>query len=205
MEEIMDKMSDEEQVLELGIMLGQRRAFGMVAGRCSAAQAECLRKIRDEKTYLKFAPNWAEFCERHLKLSKRTADRAIALLKKYGTLYFETAALTGITPAEFERIGHAIQQDGIHVGRDVIALIPENAARAVDAIARLQAEAAAAESAEPAASAEERIDELERRARQLCASFHKAAMDADSTELQWLTGTIKKVQQMINRLELEIR
>ena len=98
MEEIKDGMPDEQQVLELGIMLGQRRAFGMVAGRCSAAQAECLRKVRDEKTYLKFATNWAGFCERHLKISKRTADRAIALLKKHGTLYFETAALTGSAP-----------------------------------------------------------------------------------------------------------
>ena len=41
---------------------------------------------------MKFAPNWAGFCERQLKISKRTADRAIALLKKHGTLYFETAA-----------------------------------------------------------------------------------------------------------------
>src|SRR6185369_13952738 len=202
MEEINDATPDEQQVLELGMVLGQRRAFAMVAGRCSAAEAECLRKIRDEKTYLKFAPNWAEFCERQLKISKRTADRAIALLKKHGPLYFETAALTGITPAEFERIEHAIQRDGIHLGSEVIALIPENATRAVDAVARLQAEAAAAQCAEPAASAEEKIRELEKRAVQLCASFHKTARATDSMERQWLIGAIKKVQQMINRLEL---
>src|SRR6202165_5497814 len=128
-EEIKDGMPGEQQVLGLGIMLGQRRAFGMIAGRCSAAQAECLRKVREQKSYLKFAPSWGEFCERYLKICKRTADRAIAQLKKHGALYFETAALTGITPAEFERIEDAIQQDGIHVGSDVIALIPENAAR----------------------------------------------------------------------------
>src|ERR1700682_5141763 len=122
MEEINDEMSDNQQVLELGIMLGQRRAFGLIAGRCSAAQAECLRKVRDEKTYLKFATTWAGFCPAQLKIGKRTADRAIALLKKHGTLYFETAALTGITPAEFERIAQAIQPDGIHAGSDGLAL-----------------------------------------------------------------------------------
>jgi uncharacterized protein (TIGR03437 family) len=90
-------------------------------------------------------------------------------------------------------------------GQSVIALIPENAARAIDAVARLQTEAAAAQSAEPAASAEEQFRELEKRATQLCASFHKAAKVTDSIERQWLIGTIKKVQQMINRLELEIR
>jgi len=85
MEEIKDGMPDEQQVLELGIMRGQRRAFGTVAGRFSAAPAECLRKIREEIVYLKFAANWAGFCEGHLKISKHTADRAIALLRKHGT------------------------------------------------------------------------------------------------------------------------
>ena len=33
MEEINDEMSDNQQVLELGIMLGQCRAFGLAAGR----------------------------------------------------------------------------------------------------------------------------------------------------------------------------
>ena len=87
----------------------------------------------------------------------------------------------------------------------MIALIPENAARVADAVARLQAEAAAAQSAEPAASVEGQIRELEKRAMQLCASFHKTAKAADSIERPWLIGTIKKVQQTINRLELEIR
>ena len=62
MEDTKEAKSDEQQVLELGIMLGQRRAFGMIAGRCSAAQAECLHRIREERVYLKFAPNWAEYC-----------------------------------------------------------------------------------------------------------------------------------------------
>jgi hypothetical protein len=74
MEEIDDGMPDYQQVLELGIMLEHRRAFGLVAGRCSAAQAECLGKVRDEKTYLKFDTNWAESCGRQLKIAKRTAD-----------------------------------------------------------------------------------------------------------------------------------
>lgn len=199
-----DEAPRDVQVLDLGIMLGQRRAFGIIAGRCSAAQAECLRKIREEKSYVKFVPSWDEFCERFLKISRRTADRVIALLKKHGPLYFETASLTGITPAEFERIEPAIQKDGIHVDDDVIALIPENAERAVEAIARLQAEAAAAESAKPPKSPQEQIRDLEKLGKQLCASFHKAAKAADSLERQWIVGAIKTVQQMVNRLELEI-
>src|ERR1039457_5724542 len=100
-------------------------------------------------------------------MSKRAADRAIGLLKKHGTLYFETAALTGISPAEYVRIEHAIQRDGIHIGGDVIALIPGNASRAVDAVAQLQAESNAAESARPAAPGEEQLPHLEERGRPL--------------------------------------
>ena len=205
MEEANEVLTGDQQVLELGIALGQRRAFAMIAGRSSAAQAECLRKIRDEKIYLKFAPNWDEYCQRHLKMSKRTADRVIALLKKHGALYFETAALTGISPSEYARIEHAIQQDGIHIGSEVIALIPGNASRAVDAVAQLQAESNAAESARPAAPVEEQLHDLEKRGRQLCASFHQLDKVANRSERQWLVDSIEKVSKMFGRLELEIR
>jgi hypothetical protein len=206
MEEGQERFVDEQQVLELGIVLGQRRAFGLVAGRCSAAQAECLRKIRDEKAYLKFAPNWEEFCTGHLKIGKRTADRTIALLKKHGTLYFEVAALTGITPADFARIAFAIQKDGIHMGGDVIALIPENAARALDAVAHLKTQdAAPAGPASATASAEAQIRGLKKRGRQLCEGFREVAKIVGPFEWGSLAGTLKELQKSIARLGLEIR
>ncbi|MEI9973468.1 MAG: hypothetical protein WDO73_16330 [Ignavibacteriota bacterium] len=43
---------------ELGVMLGSRRAFAAVSGRCSAADAECLRRLRDQKLYLSRAASW---------------------------------------------------------------------------------------------------------------------------------------------------
>jgi hypothetical protein len=45
-------ISADDAHFELGQMVGSRRAFGTVAGRCSAADAACLRRIRDEKLYL---------------------------------------------------------------------------------------------------------------------------------------------------------
>ena len=35
-------------LLELGVVLGQNQAFGVVAGRCSAAQAQTIRRLREE-------------------------------------------------------------------------------------------------------------------------------------------------------------
>jgi hypothetical protein len=206
MEEAQERFVDERQVLELGVTLGQRRAFGLVAGRCSAAQAECLRKVRDEKAYLKFAPNWEEFCTGHLKIAKRTADRTIALLKKYGPLYFEMASLTGITPAEYARIAHAIYKDGIHVGGDVIALIPENAARALEAVANLKTQLGAPAPEPPAPdSADVRIRDLKKRGTQLCQGFREVAKAAGLLERESLAAALKELQQTIGRLGLELR
>ena len=195
----------DAELLELGIIMGQRRAFGMVAGRSSAAQAQCITKIHDEKQYLKVADSWDEYCERFLKMSRRTADRIITLLRRHGPLYFETTALTGLSPAEFARIKHAIQIDGIHVEGDVIALIPENAARAVEAVARLQAEAAASAGSGPAEPTHKQVAELERSAAQLCDRFRKTAKTADGVVVRpSLVRAIKTVRQMFDRLELEI-
>ena len=59
----------------LGVMLGSRKAFAAVAGRCSAADAECLRRIRDRKLYLSRAATWEEFCPEYLGLSKTHVRR----------------------------------------------------------------------------------------------------------------------------------
>jgi len=43
------KAAEEACDFELGIMLGTRKAFASVAGRCSAADAECLRRLREKR------------------------------------------------------------------------------------------------------------------------------------------------------------
>src|ERR1017187_8989897 len=76
--------SDPRAALDLGRLLGQRRAFGAVAGRCSAAHAQLLRRMRDEKLYLPLAPSWRDFCGVHLAISRRHADRLIGFLNRFG-------------------------------------------------------------------------------------------------------------------------
>src|ERR1022692_2223167 len=82
-------LADTLETLDLGRLLGQRRAFGAVAGRCSAAHAHLLRRIRQEKLYRPIAPSWRAFCSAHLALSRRHADRLIALLNRFGPAHFE--------------------------------------------------------------------------------------------------------------------
>jgi hypothetical protein len=73
----------------LGTWLGRRQAFGIMAGKASAADAECLRLIRDKKLYKSKTPNWREFCTRYLGLSKTNADRIIQYLDEFGPNYFQ--------------------------------------------------------------------------------------------------------------------
>src|ERR1700674_6001783 len=128
-----------------------------------------MRRMRDGKLYLHFAPNWGEYCSEFLKVTSRHTNRQIACLKEFGPVYFELAQLTGITPAAYRLIAPAVQSDGIHLGGEVIALIPENAERAAEAVARLLAEAEA--KAAPAPNVAAQLAALARRGRQMASAF----------------------------------
>jgi len=79
-------MADErmKKGVELGTWLGRREAFAQVAGRCSAADAACIRKMREERQYRELGMNWEQFCKRKLGISKRGADLIIAQLNEFG-------------------------------------------------------------------------------------------------------------------------
>ncbi len=46
------------QNLDPAFWIGRSQAFGFVANQCSAAQAECIRMIRDTNAYRSTAPTW---------------------------------------------------------------------------------------------------------------------------------------------------
>ena len=157
---------------ELGMMLGTRKAFASVAGRCSAADAECLRRIRDQKLFLSRAADWEEFCPKYLGLSKAQANRYIRYLEEFGPDYFEVAQLTRITPEQYRAIAPAIRERSIHLNGEAIALIPENSERVTAAVAELR-QRAAAPAGEPAAA--DRMAALGRRFDQLAADCEEFA------------------------------
>src|SRR4051794_30815992 len=92
---------EEPAGIELGRWLGRREAFAAVAGRCSAAEAESLRRIRNERAYLEYDPSWEQFCIKRLGVSRRQIDRMLRLLDEFGTVYFLVAQLTHVTPEEY--------------------------------------------------------------------------------------------------------
>ena len=60
--------------LGLGTWLGRRQAFSVIVGKCSAADAECLRMLRKEKQYRYLGLNWEQFCKKHLGIARAVAD-----------------------------------------------------------------------------------------------------------------------------------
>jgi len=128
---------DVLQALNLGRMLGQRRAFAAMGGRCSAAHAQLLRRIHNEKLYLSIAPSWQTFCGTHLALSRRHADRLIALLDRFGPAYFELSQLVGLSPKQFAAIQPAVSESGLTLNGETISLIPDNSPKLLAAVGEL--------------------------------------------------------------------
>src|SRR4051812_30691172 len=118
-------MSDD---VTLGRLLGRREAFNTIAARCSGAEAANLRELRATKNYLE-CRDWAEFCSKHLHMSRENANRIIRLLEHFGPQYFEVAQLTRISPETYRAIAPAIQDGALYTNGEAIALVPENADR----------------------------------------------------------------------------
>ena len=140
--EIREWTAEDAAVLDLGVVLGHGQAFGLVAGRCSAAQAQSLGRLREEKKYLKASPTWKEFCPKYLGMSSSQADRIIALLDEFGPGYFELAHLTRISADTYRAVEPVVKDHALHFNGEAITLDPENARKVAAAVAELRREAA---------------------------------------------------------------
>lgn len=124
--EIQVSDSTDQDGIELGKWMGRREAFGLMAGRCSAAEVESLRRIRDGNLYQKLGCTWEEFCSQHLHVTSRTVERDIAYLRRFGAAFFTLRQLARISVRDFTAIADRISEEGVHVDGRVVALLPEN-------------------------------------------------------------------------------
>jgi hypothetical protein len=108
---------DGAALLEVGTWIGRHQAFGLIANKCSAADAACLREIRDNKHYRALGLTWEEFCNRHAGIDRRTAERIVDRLEEFGEAYFNLSQLIPIHPPVFRELassvsGNTIELDG---------------------------------------------------------------------------------------------
>ena len=97
-------------------------AFGLIAGRCSAAQAEGIRRLREQKLYKRCTEKWEDFCQKYLKMSRAEADRTIKLLEEFGATYFELSQLTRVSPETYRLIAPQIENGVLHHNGEAIEL-----------------------------------------------------------------------------------
>ncbi len=170
-------MSDREfeSVLEIGTWLGRRQAFSLVAGRCSAADAECLRELRESKKYKLLGLTWEECCKQRAGIGRSTADQIIQNLEEFGPDYFVMAQVTGISANEYRRLrgsvsNHALLHAGVEIPIEV-----GNAPRLVAAVEAIRREAAvqSAPSADVAAEASRCFAKAERALRTALTELDK--------------------------------
>lgn len=201
-------------LLELGVALGQSHAFGMVAGRCSAAQAEGIRRLRDEKLFKQCCGKWEDFCPQYLNMSRAEADRMIRLLEEFGPAYFELAQLTRVSAETYRAILPAIRNGSLHYQGEAIGITPENSRKVAAAVAELRRGippktetfflAREIQAALHDVDLATRIDKLDRCRAALVAEFEKIAADkglADSRLL--LNSALIRARDETARLALE--
>ena len=130
-----------EEALDLGTWIGRKQAFASIAGGCSAADAECLRQLREQKKYRGLGLSWEEFCKQRIGIQRQHADRLIRRLEEFGPRYFRLAQATGITPEEYRRIAGSVSEKGLAHAGESIPINAEEAPRpraAVEEIARVE-------------------------------------------------------------------
>jgi hypothetical protein len=188
-------------LLDLGVVLGQTHAFALVAGRRSAAQANGIRRLREEKLYKRCATSWREFCPKYLKISQVEADRTIKLLEEFGAEYFDLSQLTRISPDTYRAIAPSVKDGALHVNGEAIALIPENSRKVSAVIAELRQ---AAGLGLRGLLLQNRIAELNKRCTDIIAEFQELARTQSQSEHRVLfTSALVRTHQELRRIARE--
>ena len=176
--------------LALAKWMGRREAFGLMAGRCSAADIEIMGRIREEKLYAGKNCTWDEFCARHLRVSRRTVDREIAYLREFGPAFFTVRQLTHIKPEEYRQIAPHVSAEGVEVDGALVPLDPQNSQPLGAAIERLLLE-----SGSPARSSEAgSFEAVLKGCRSTLRAFHAFQGMLDHDQTRQLTAVVADIR-----------
>ena len=125
---------DGSALLEVGTWIGRHQAFGLIANKCSAADAACLREVRDKKHYRALGLTWEEFCSRHTGIDRRTADRIVERLEEFGEAYFNLSQLIPIHPPGFRDLASSVSGNTIELDGQKIPITPDHAPQIIEAV-----------------------------------------------------------------------
>jgi hypothetical protein len=126
-----------ESLIDAAAWVGRQQAFATIASHCSAAQARCLREIRDTRAHDQLGLSWEDFCPKHAGISRSYADNLIRRLDEFGDSYFKLAELARISPETYRQIADGVHDDVIDIAGESYLITPENAPRIRTAIRAL--------------------------------------------------------------------
>jgi hypothetical protein len=133
-------METPREWIDAGAWVGRQQAFAMIANRCSAAQALCLKQVRESRLFEKLELTWEEFCKEFAGISRAQADRLIQQHEEFGDAYFRLSEIARISPETYRQIASQVSDEGIEFDGRTLALTPENAPKIRAAIQTLRAQ-----------------------------------------------------------------
>ncbi len=191
--------------LDLGAALGQVQAFGVVAARCTAAQAALLARVREQRIYKSRAEHWEKFCPEYLKMSRAEADRRIALWNEFGAPYFDVSQYAPISAETYRLMEPSVKNGSLHVDDEVIQLNPENAQKVAAAVAefRRRRRSAAAANRAPKPAIYDEVRELRLRCREFLAEFRAILSKSKGGPAEQIipASLFNTARDMVNDLE----
>jgi hypothetical protein len=190
------KQQKSDGVLNVGTWLGRKQAFASIAGGCSAAEAECLRQMRDQKQHRVLGLSWSEFCKQRIGITRQYAERLIHRLEEFGPQYFRLAQATGITPEEYRRIAGSVGEKGLAHAGELIPFTTEDAPRLIAAVEELRRQA------EPKAGKNE--VEVQDRAIEKAERLLRTAVD-EITRVEEMPLDAAGRQRLFTKLAAQIR
>jgi hypothetical protein len=133
-------METPREWIDAGAWVGRQQAFAVIANRCSAAQALCLKQVRETRLFEKLGLSWEEFCQEYAGISRENADRLIRQHEEFGDAYFRLSEIARISPETYRQIAGQVSDDGIEFDGGRLALTPENAPKIRAAVQTLRAQ-----------------------------------------------------------------
>src|SRR5690349_10495956 len=129
---------NETLLFEVGTWLGRHQAFGLIASKCSAADAHCLREIRDNKLYRALGLTWEEFCIRHAGVGRQAADRIVERLEEFGEAYFNLSQILPIHPAGYRELASNVTGNVLELDGRQIPITQDHAPQIIEAVRELR-------------------------------------------------------------------
>ena len=194
-------METPREWIDAGAWVGRQQAFAVIANKCSAAQALCLKEVREMRLFEKLELTWEQFCKEYAGISRENADRLIRQHEEFGDAYFRLSEIARISPETYRQIASQVSDEGIEFDGGKLALIPENGPKIRAAIQTLRAQLKQARDASQPAmpgivQLHMRLDaviaEVSKMARRPLGPDHRAALQGMAT---YAIHKLKEVSQ----------